>query len=101
NKREIAETIDMAAPDALGPIVKTITTAARETGRLVVAGGMPEASGAPARPYTTSLLVAPDGRIAARYRKIHLFDVDLPDGTRLLESGATSAGTQPLARRMH
>ena len=39
-----------------------------------------------------SLLFAPDGRIAARYRKIHLFDVDLPDGQTLRESAAYGGG---------
>jgi predicted amidohydrolase len=91
-KRRIAESTE----DGGGPITKTLTVLARETGAWIVAGGMPEASGDPARPFNTSLLVAPDGRIAARYRKIHLFDVDLPDGTRLLESGATCAGTEPV-----
>jgi len=40
-----------------------------------------------------SLLFAPDGTIAARYDKIHLFDVDLPDGQILRESHAYDAGT--------
>ena len=39
-----------------------------------------------------SLLFAPDGAIAARYDKIHLFDVDLPDGKILRESHAYEAG---------
>jgi deaminated glutathione amidase len=39
-----------------------------------------------------SLLFGPDGRIAARYDKVHLFDVDLPDGQRLRESAAYAAG---------
>lgn len=39
-----------------------------------------------------SLLFGPDGRVAARYDKVHLFDVDLPDGQRLRESAAYSAG---------
>jgi predicted amidohydrolase len=39
-----------------------------------------------------SLLFGPDGRIAARYDKVHLFDVDLPDGQRLRESVAYDAG---------
>ncbi|MDZ7825066.1 MAG: nitrilase-related carbon-nitrogen hydrolase [Gammaproteobacteria bacterium] len=34
----------------------------------------------------------PEGQLQARYRKIHLFDVDLDDGTRLLESETTAAG---------
>lgn len=91
-KRDIAESIDGTG----GPITHALTNAARHSGVWIVAGGMPEASGDPARPYNTSLLVAPDGRVAARYRKIHLFDVDLPDGTRLIESGATCAGSEPV-----
>jgi len=33
-----------------------------------------------------SVLVAPDGRIAATYDKLHMFDVDLPTGERSRES---------------
>ncbi|MFZ5609506.1 MAG: carbon-nitrogen hydrolase family protein [Pseudomonadota bacterium] len=33
-----------------------------------------------------SFLLAPDGAIAARYDKIHMFDVDLPDGESYRES---------------
>jgi deaminated glutathione amidase len=90
-KREIAESTEDAGR---GPITAAISGAASENGVWIVAGGMPEASGDTARPFNTSLLVAPDGRVAARYRKIHLFDVDLPDGTKLLESGATRAGSE-------
>ncbi|MCA3554996.1 MAG: carbon-nitrogen hydrolase family protein [Aestuariivirga sp.] len=39
-----------------------------------------------------SLLFAPDGSIAARYDKIHLFDADLPSGESLRESHAYDAG---------
>ncbi len=41
-----------------------------------------------------SLLFAPDGSIAARYDKIHLFDVDLPTGESLRESAAYQAGSR-------
>ena len=44
------------------------------------------------RTYNTSALIAPDGAIAASYRKIHLFDVDIPDGARYRESEAVAAG---------
>jgi predicted amidohydrolase len=40
-----------------------------------------------------SFLFAPDGSIAARYDKIHLFDVDLPNGESLRESHAYDAGS--------
>jgi predicted amidohydrolase len=40
-----------------------------------------------------SLLLSPDGRVAARYDKIHLFDVELPDGEVLRESHTYAAGS--------
>jgi predicted amidohydrolase len=39
-----------------------------------------------------SLLFAPDGTVMARYDKVHLFDVDLPNGQVLRESAAYEAG---------
>jgi predicted amidohydrolase len=41
-----------------------------------------------------SLLYRPDGMLAARYDKIHLFDVDLPTGESLRESHAYEGGKQ-------
>ncbi len=41
-------------------------------------------------------MIGPDGRRVASYRKIHLFDVELPDGTELRESVATTAGAEPV-----
>lgn len=92
-KCNIAEAIDADSP---GPIVTALRLAARDARVWLVAGGMPERSADPKRPYNTSVLFAPDGRPVARYRKVHLFDVDLPDGTKLLESAATTAGDEPV-----
>ena len=39
-----------------------------------------------------SLLFAPDGTLAAAYNKIHLYDVDLPNGDRYRESDVYQAG---------
>jgi predicted amidohydrolase len=39
-----------------------------------------------------SLLYSPNGLVAARYDKIHLFDVDLPGGERIRESAAYEGG---------
>jgi len=90
-KRELAERVDGAFP---GPIVSALSEEAAARGVWVLGGGMPERSDDPARPYNTSVLVNPKGEIAASYRKVHLFDVSLPDGTSLRESAATSAGSQ-------
>jgi predicted amidohydrolase len=89
DKRRIAEDID---GPTRGPILSAIGRAARDAGAFVVAGGMPEKSGSTERPFNTSVLFGPDGAVHARYRKLHLFDVDLADGTKLEESRATTAG---------
>ena len=39
-----------------------------------------------------SILVGPDGRIAATYDKMHMFDVDLPTGEKARESEAYTPG---------
>jgi predicted amidohydrolase len=39
-----------------------------------------------------SLLFSPDGKVVARYDKVHLFDVDLPTGQSLRESATYAPG---------
>jgi len=79
DKRAIAESLDEKPS---GPIVSAVSDVARRTGSYVVAGGMPEKSGDRERPYNTCAVFAPDGSVAARYRKVHLFDVEVGDGQR-------------------
>lgn len=42
--------------------------------------------------YNTALLISPNGQELARYQKIHLFDVELPDGNVYHESKKVLAG---------
>jgi deaminated glutathione amidase len=44
-----------------------------------------------------SLLFRPDGSIASRYDKIHLFDIDLPSGESYRESATYSPGGEAVA----
>ncbi|HEY8086695.1 MAG TPA: carbon-nitrogen hydrolase family protein [Polyangiaceae bacterium] len=92
-KRELAEHLDGAFP---GVILDRMSGLAATHGVWLLAGGMPEKSDDAARPYNTSVLVDPKGSVAATYRKVHLFDVSLPDGTSLRESQATMAGSEPV-----
>lgn len=75
-----------------GPIVRMLTEAARAESMWIVAGGMPERSDDRARPFNTSAVFDPRGELAAVYRKIHLFDVEVGDGATYMESASTSAG---------
>ncbi len=72
----------------------------------IVGGTIPIRDDGAQRASQRSLLFGPDGREAARYDKIHLFDVNIPgrESERYLESAASIAGERvvsaatPLAR---
>ena len=49
------------------------------------------------KPANRSFLFGPNGRIAARYDKIHMFDVDIPDGQSYRESSRFEAGSQAVS----
>lgn len=44
--------------------------------------------------YNTALLISSGGQELARYQKVHLFDVNLPDSNTYRESSTVMAGTQ-------
>jgi deaminated glutathione amidase len=44
--------------------------------------------------FNTALLVGPDGQDLTRYHKVHLFDVNVPDGNTYRESSTVSPGNQ-------
>ena len=74
-----------------GPILERTRACAAAAGVHLILGGFPEAAD-DGRAFNTCVHIAPDGAVAALYRKIHLFDVDLADGTRMLESASTAPG---------
>jgi len=74
-----------------GPSLAAARGWARELGVAIVAGSVLERIGDGARAYNTSVLIAPDGRDLAIYRKVHLFDVTV-DGHEYRESEAVQCG---------
>jgi predicted amidohydrolase len=60
-----------------GPIVATLRDWARQHRIWLLGGSFAELVPGSERLHNTSVLLAPDGALAAVYRKIHLFDVDL------------------------
>lgn len=79
--------------DGKAPSVALLVEAAREHGLHVVGGSIPEA-GEDGGVYNTALVVAPDGAVIAKHRKVHLFDVDCSStgGIVFTESDTLSAG---------
>ena len=60
-----------------GPSVSAARGWARELGLALVAGSVSERADGLDRAYNTSVLILPDGSVAAAYRKLHLFDVEV------------------------
>jgi predicted amidohydrolase len=85
-----AATLRAGAEPLDGPTPTWAAEVAAEQGIWLVAGSFVEGVGR-SRNHNTSLLVAPDGTVVALYRKLHLFDVDVP-GAVVHESDAVSPG---------
>lgn len=83
--------------DMSAPIQGALSALAKRSRMTLVAGGFPEQSENPERPFNTCAVFAPSGEIVASYRKVHLFDVELPDGSKLCESAHTTPGIEPVA----
>lgn len=84
--RELAEPLD-------GPVVTAARGWARTLGIHLLAGSVAERVPGREALSNTSLLIGPDGEIAAAYRKIHMFDVDV-GGVSYRESETEAPGTE-------
>ena len=82
----------LARPEKEDESVSRFALLAREL-RIWLNIGSLALKGAGEKLVNRSFLFAPDGTLAARYDKIHLFDVDLPDGQSLRESHAYDGGS--------
>ena len=93
-EREEAKLQHADAIDPPGEILSRMMEVARQAGAWVVLGGMPERAPEAGHVYNTCALLAPDGSLRDRYRKIHLFDVAIPDGATYHESKSVSPGDE-------
>jgi predicted amidohydrolase len=81
-----------SATDVPGPLTEPFADLARELNTWILLGSLAERSTDPLRPYNTSVLLDPASRVAAIYRKIHLFDVTIQDGPSDRESARITPG---------
>ena len=87
-KKEILEPLPSG-----GPILQRCQNLARSLNCDLLLGGFHEAMpGDMERCYNTSVYLNNSGEITAMYRKIHLFDVSIPNGPQLMESKQTGPG---------
>jgi len=81
----------VAEAEGSGPIQEFLATQAR-THRLWLVGGTAPLRGPRDKVYASCLVYGPEGERAARYDKLHLFDVDLAGGESYRESAQFAAG---------
>lgn len=84
-----------------GPLSTELAAAAKRLGIYLLAGSYPERPG-PADPshesdprtYNTSLFFGPGGELLGKYRKIHMFDVEVAGGVTAKESARNRSGSE-------
>ncbi|GAB3813775.1 carbon-nitrogen hydrolase family protein [Micromonospora zhanjiangensis] len=88
---------DAPTPEPLdGEFAAFFAEAARRLGIWVHAGSFHEVGPDPRRTYNTSLVFDRTGTRRAHYRKIHLYDVEIPGRVSYRESDGVAAGTEPV-----
>ncbi|MFN8643109.1 MAG: carbon-nitrogen hydrolase family protein [Candidatus Binatia bacterium] len=83
---------DAAAETIPGPTSDRLAGLARERGIVLVGGSLLERAGGPGRHHNTCPVYGRDGALLARYRKVHLFDVDIPGHVTHRESDTKVPG---------
>jgi predicted amidohydrolase len=87
-----AESLALAEP-LNGPIISRYAALAKSLNIWLSLGGFQERGPDPEHLYNCQVIINAAGDVAASYRKIHLFNVDVPGGPVLMESRFTAPGT--------
>ena len=88
-----ADALVAGAEPLEGPSIEAARSWARELGVAICAGSIAERVSGQDRLANTSVLISPDGAVAAVYRKIHMFDVDV-GGVEYRESDTEEPGAE-------
>jgi predicted amidohydrolase len=86
---------EMAAAEEIpGPTCDRLARLARELGIHLVGGTLLERVAGQPKPFNTAVLFDPQGQLIGRYRKTHLFDVDIPGHVSVRESDTRARGQE-------
>jgi len=83
-----------AAEPIPGPTSEAFAAKARERGMWVLGGSIRETGDDPGHSYNTSLLFNRQGELVAKYRKVHLFDVEIAGNVSAKESATIAPGCE-------
>lgn len=73
------------------PTTSFLLNEAKTHGIYLVGGSFPEIDDN--KIYNTSIVINPSGKIIAKHRKLHLFDIDVPGGIKFKESETLTGGS--------
>lgn len=90
-KRDQHESVAEPIP---GPTTERFAAKARQHDIYLLGGSIHERSEISGKFYNTSVLYGPDGSILAKYRKIHLFDIDISGNVSANESETILPGEE-------
>ena len=96
--RQDGDKLAIAEPAQDGPIQRFLSDTARQHGIWLVGGTLPLRTANPAQALNSCCVFGPDGKLAARYDKIHLFAFDNGreqyDEGRVLQAGTARVALQ-------
>jgi predicted amidohydrolase len=85
------------AEEIPGLLTAKLSAMARENQVILIGGSIAEREGS--RLYNTCVFFGPDGSMWGKFRKIHLFDVDIPGQVSFQESSVLSAGNEIVVKK--
>ncbi|KAI8375963.1 carbon-nitrogen hydrolase [Radiomyces spectabilis] len=85
------EALDLTTSLEASPLLQGLQQVAQEQ-NIWISVGVHEKSDKLTHIYNTHVVIDDLGKMVSTYRKIHLFNVDIKDGPRLMESDSTLAG---------
>jgi len=74
--------------------VKMLSAIARQTKTWLIGGSIPERDVTTNAVYNTCTVYSPEGQMVSLYRKIHLFDIDIPGQIKFKESETLTGGKE-------
>lgn len=93
--REYAESVPevgSTAQEGEGETVKAMREMAKEAGVWLIGGSIPELEASTDSVYNCATAYDPQGKMVAKHRKVHLFDIDIPGRQTFKESDTLTAG---------
>jgi deaminated glutathione amidase len=92
-----ADRLAVAEAPGAGPIQEAMAELAQKLSMWIVAGTMPVRGRDPRKVAPASIVFDANGKQVARYDKIHLFDVDIPEKREIYRESATfEPGKEPI-----